>query len=86
MGIGNQYAPIMLVGEAPGKQEDLQGVPFVGKAGTMLDRLLKDLEIDRKKLYITNIVKCRPTNENKNRPPSPVEIQTCSKYLRLEIE
>jgi DNA polymerase len=75
----------MLVGEAPGKDEDLQGLPFVGKAGQMLDRLLKDIGIKRSDLFITNIVKCRPTDGNKNRAPVPIEIQTCSPYLRMEI-
>jgi DNA polymerase len=76
----------MLVGEAPGKSEDIQGLPFVGKAGQILDRLLKDIGIRRSELYITNIVKCRPTNGERNRPPTPIEIETCSRYLRMEID
>jgi DNA polymerase len=85
IGNGNPQAKIMLVGEAPGKEEDLQGLPFVGKAGQMLDRLLRDLGISRSSLFVTNIVKCRPTEGNKNRPPKPIEIETCCPYLRMEI-
>lgn len=86
IGVGNPLASIMLVGEAPGRQEDIRGFPFVGKAGQMLDTLLKDLGIQRSSIFITNVVKCRPTSGNANRPPTPVEIETCSKYLRMEID
>jgi DNA polymerase len=86
IGVGNPQASIMLVGEAPGKQEDIQGLPFVGKAGQILDGLLKDIGIRRSDLYITNIVKCRSVDGNRNRTPIPIEVETCSKYLRMEID
>jgi uracil-DNA glycosylase family 4 len=86
IGVGNPQASIMLVGEAPGKQEDLQSLPFVGKAGEMLNNLLRDVGMKRSDLFVTNIVKCRPTEGNANRTPTPIEIETCSKYLRMEID
>ncbi len=80
---GNPYARIMLIGEAPGREEDLQGEPFVGKAGKLLNRLLSELGIDRERdVYITNVVKCRPLN---NRDPKDNEIMTCKPYLDFQI-
>ena len=73
---------LILVGEAPGYNEDLKGIPFVGKAGKILDELLYSINIDRKNVYITNILKCRPP---KNRNPLSNEIKQCTKYLDEEI-
>lgn len=80
-GKGNHSAQIMLVAEAPGKQEDLQGIPFVGPAGKVLDILLTSAGLNRKDVYITNIVKCHPPG---NRDPLPEEQETCMQYLRAE--
>ncbi len=82
-GDGAQNAKIMFIGEAPGADEDMQGLPFVGRAGKLLDQILQEINWDRKNIYITNIVKCRPPE---NRPPLPYEISKCSKYLRFQIE
>ena len=59
-GVGNDRAEVMLIGEGPGEQEDLQGIPFVGPAGQLLDNMLRMIDLDRSKVYIANIVKCRP--------------------------
>jgi DNA polymerase len=80
-GKGNRNAQIMLVAEAPGKQEDLQGLPFVGSAGKVLDILLTSAGLSRKDVFITNIVKCNPPG---NRDPLPEEQETCMQYLRAE--
>ena len=80
-GKGNHSSQIMLVAEAPGKQEDLQGIPFVGPAGKVLDILLTSAGLNRKDVYITNIVKCHPPG---NRDPLPEEQETCMQYLRAE--
>ena len=72
---GNPAAALMLVGEAPGREEDLAGEPFVGRSGQLLDRLLaEELGLDRTGCYIANVVKCRPPG---NRDPDPVEVATC---------
>lgn len=80
-GDGNPDSPLMLVGEGPGMNEDATGVPFVGRAGKLLDECLRDAGMLRKHVYITNVVKCRATLEEfgkiKNRPPSAVESGTC---------
>jgi len=73
----------MFVGEAPGYWEDQKGLPFVGRAGRILDELLESIGLDREDVYITNIVKCRPPN---NRDPTEEEIRTCSPYLDLQID
>ena len=79
-GVGNKNAEIMLVGEGPGENEDLQGVPFVGKAGQLLDDMMKIIGLDREKnIYIANIVKCRPP---KNRDPLNSEQDACIDWLR----
>ena len=70
---------IMLVAEAPGAQEDLQGIPFVGPAGRVLDILLASAELTRQDVYITNIIKCRPPG---NRDPKPEEQEACLPFLR----
>ena len=79
---GNKNANVMLIGEGPGADEDKQGVPFVGKAGQLMDKAFEGLGIDRKKLYIANIVKCRPPN---NRVPEEEEAKACLNYLRNQV-
>lgn len=81
-GVGNPEADLMFVGEAPGEQEDLSGVPFVGRAGQLLDRYLYAVDIDRGDVYIANILKCRPP---KNRDPLPEEEDACIGYLREQV-
>ena len=81
MGCGNHHAKIMFVGEAPGAQEDLAGIPFVGPAGKLFDELLKESHLSREDIYITNIVKCRPPY---NRDPQEQEKERCFPYLRYE--
>jgi DNA polymerase len=73
----------MIVGEAPGQNEDKQGLPFVGAAGQLLNQLLSGIGIERKDVYITNIVKCRPPG---NRDPLPEEVSACSGYLDRQVE
>lgn len=82
-GVGNRAADIMFVGEGPGEQEDLQGIPFVGPAGKLLDDMLSIIDIDRTNCYIANIVKCRPP---KNRDPKEDEQDACIGYLKNQIE
>lgn len=81
-GEGAADAQIMFVGEAPGREEDRQGRPFVGPAGKVLDRLLGRIGLSREQVYITNIVKCRPPE---NRDPKPDEIEACREYLDGQI-
>lgn len=81
-GTGNREAKLMFVGEAPGEQEDLSGIPFVGAAGKLLDRYLEAVDIDRGEVYIANILKCRPP---KNRDPLPAEEDACIGYLREQV-
>ena len=78
-GSGNPHARVLIVGEAPGKNEDLQGEPFVGAAGKYLDELLAVAGLARKDVFIANVLKCRPPS---NRDPRPEEIQACADYLR----
>ena len=83
-GVGNPQAKIMFVGEGPGEQEDLQGEPFVGKSGQLLDKYLSLIDLDRKEnIYIANIVKCRPPM---NRDPKPEEQDICIEYLRQQVK
>ena len=82
-GVGNRNADIMLIGEGPGEQEDLQGEPFVGPAGKLLDDMLSIIDLDRTKVYIANIVKCRPPH---NRDPQENEEQACIGYLHKQIQ
>ena len=82
-GVGNPNADLMFVGEAPGEQEDLSGIPFVGRAGQLLDRYLYAVDIDRENVYIANILKCRPP---KNRDPLPAEEDACIGYLRDQVK
>lgn len=81
-GEGNQDAKIMLIGEAPGYWEDVQGRPFVGAAGKFLDTLLANIGFSRGDVFIANVLKCRPP---RNREPTPKEIQTCTPYLEGQI-
>lgn len=81
-GTGSREADIMFVGEAPGEKEDLSGVPFVGAAGKMLDKYLYAVDIDREKVYIANMLKCRPP---KNRDPREDEQDLCIEYLREQV-
>ena len=81
---GNPVAALMLVGEAPGREEDLVGEPFVGRSGQLLDRLLaEELGLDRTGCYIANVVKCRPPG---NRDPDPLEVATCRHFLESQVE
>ena len=80
---GSPDARVMVVGEGPGQQEDEQGVPFVGRSGQLLVRLLGEIGFDREDVYIANVVKCRPP---RNRDPQPDEIDACKPYLRRQIE
>lgn len=82
-GTGNETADIMFVGEAPGEKEDLSGVPFVGRAGQLLDRYLYAVDIPRESVYIANILKCRPP---KNRDPLPDEEDACIGFLREQVK
>lgn len=82
-GVGNPNADAMLIGEAPGRDEDLQGEPFVGRAGKLLNDILKAVNFKREEVYIANILKCRPPN---NRDPLPLEMETCIPYLHKQIE
>ncbi len=82
-GDGNPHAKIMLVGEAPGAEEDRQGLPFVGRAGQLLDKMLASIGLDRTKVYIANVVPWRPPG---NRTPSPLEVAACIPFLRRQIE
>lgn len=79
---GNAYARIMIVGEAPGFHEDQQGKPFVGKAGGLLDKMLKSVGFGEDDVYIANVLKCRPPN---NRDPHSDEIQACTNHLKQQI-
>ena len=81
-GVGNRRADWMLIGEAPGFEEDRKGEPFVGRAGKLLDRMLSAIHLDRTQVYITNTVKCRPPD---NRNPRPEEIMECEDYLQRQI-
>ena len=81
-GVGNPRARVMFVGEAPGKNEDLQGEPFVGRAGENLNRILSLAGLEREDIYIANVLKCRPPQ---NRNPQADEVLACSPYLREQI-
>lgn len=81
MGRGNYHADIMFIAEAPGAQEDQQGIPFVGSSGEILDSLLQDCGLTREEIYITNILKCHPPG---NREPKEEEKEACFPYLKYE--
>ncbi|MBZ0270276.1 uracil-DNA glycosylase, partial [bacterium] len=82
-GVGSKDARVMFIGEAPGRDEDLQGEPFVGAAGQLLNRILEAIGFTREDVYIANILKCRPPG---NRDPQPTEIASCEPILRRQIE
>lgn len=82
-GVGNREAAWMIVGEGPGAEEDRRGEPFVGRAGQLLDNMLAALGLNRKTVYIANVVKCRPPG---NRDPKPEEVAACAGYLERQIE
>ncbi len=82
-GVGNPNADVMFIGEAPGADEDAQGIPFVGRAGQLLTKIIEAVELKREDVYICNILKCRPPN---NRDPQPSEMETCTPYLYKQIE
>jgi uracil-DNA glycosylase family 4 len=88
-GVGNSDADLMFIGEAPGVDEDAQGEPFVGRAGQLLTRIIETMGFAREDVYIANILKCRPDMPRGsfgNRPPTPLEMQTCRPYLIEQIE
>jgi len=82
-GDGSYDAEIMFIGEGPGKNEDEQGKPFVGAAGKILDSMLKEIDLKREDVFITNVVKCRPPM---NRDPLPEEVAACSGYLQRQVD
>lgn len=82
-GCGDRNAELMFVGEGPGEREDATGTPFVGAAGMLLDRYLEAVDIERERVYIANIVKCRPPN---NRDPLPAEQDACIGFLRAQVK
>lgn len=81
-GVGNPNASLVLVGEAPGREEDQRGEPFVGEAGRLLDRILQAMSLQRADVYICNVLKCRPPD---NRDPQPEEVATCEAFLVRQI-
>src|SRR4051794_22527820 len=82
-GAGNADADLMFIGEAPGANEDRLGLPFVGQAGKLLDKLLGEIGLDRKEVFVANTLKCRPPD---NRDPHPNEIESCQDYLRRQVD
>lgn len=82
-GVGNPQADLLIIGEAPGADEDTQGEPFVGRAGQLLNAMLAAIKLERKEVFIANILKCRPPN---NRDPQPEEISACNHFLQAQIE
>ncbi|MEE8457246.1 MAG: uracil-DNA glycosylase [Acidimicrobiia bacterium] len=82
-GAGSPDADVLIVGEGPGQKEDELGLPFVGRSGELLDKLLGEIDLAREDVYIANVVKCRPP---RNRDPRPDEIDACKSYLRRQIE
>jgi len=87
-GVGNPFAELMFVGEAPGEEEDLKGEPFIGKAGQLLTKIIGVMEYTREDIFIANVLKCRPdmpAGESGNRKPKPAEMATCLPWLREQI-
>jgi len=82
-GVGNPDADLMFVGEAPGGDEDIQGIPFVGRAGQLLTKMILAINLERDQVYIANVIKCRPPG---NRNPEPDEIETCEPFLFQQID
>jgi uracil-DNA glycosylase family 4 len=82
-GVGNPQADLMFVGEAPGADEDIQGIPFVGRAGQLLTKIIEAIGLKREDVYIANVIKCRPPQ---NRNPEPDEVETCEPFLFQQID
>jgi DNA polymerase len=82
-GVGNPSADLMFVGEAPGHDEDIQGFPFVGRAGQLLTKIIEAIGLNREDVYIANVLKCRPPQ---NRNPEPDEVESCEPFLRRQVE
>jgi len=82
-GVGNPEADLMFVGEAPGADEDIQGMPFVGRAGQLLTKIIEAIDLKREDVYIANVIKCRPPG---NRNPEPDEVETCEPFLFQQID
>ncbi|HJQ38307.1 MAG TPA: uracil-DNA glycosylase [Thermoanaerobaculia bacterium] len=82
-GVGNPNADLMFIGEAPGRDEDLQGEPFVGRAGQLLTDIIKAMKLARDEVYIANVIKCRPPE---NRNPEPDELDACRPFIRRQVE
>ncbi len=82
-GVGNPDADLMFVGEAPGRDEDVQGIPFVGRAGQLLTKIIEAIGLTREDVYIANVIKCRPPE---NRNPEPDEVETCEPFLFQQID
>jgi DNA polymerase len=82
-GVGNPNADLMFVGEAPGADEDVQGIPFVGRAGQLLTKIIEAIELKREDVYIANVIKCRPPG---NRNPEQDEVETCEPFLFQQID
>ena len=82
-GVGNPEADLMFVGEAPGRDEDEQGIPFVGRAGQLLTKIIEAIGLKREDVYIANVIKCRPPE---NRNPEPDEVETCEPFLFQQID
>ncbi len=82
-GVGNPNADLMFIGEAPGRDEDLQGEPFVGRAGQLLTDIIKAMKLTRDDVYIANVIKCRPPE---NRNPEPDELDECRPWIRRQVE
>ena len=82
-GVGNPHADLMFVGEAPGRDEDIQGIPFVGRAGQKLTQIIEAIGLKREDVYIANVIKCRPPE---NRNPEPDEVATCEQFLFRQVD
>src|SRR5580658_2882600 len=82
-GVGNPNADLMFIGEAPGADEDIQGIPFVGRAGQLLTKIIEAIGLTRDDVYIANVIKCRPPQ---NRNPEPDEVETCEPFLFRQID
>jgi uracil-DNA glycosylase len=82
-GVGSPHARLMFIGEAPGRDEDIQGIPFVGRAGQLLTKMIEAIGLKREDVYIANVIKCRPPG---NRDPEPDEVATCEPFLFRQVE
>jgi DNA polymerase len=82
-GVGNPNADLMFIGEAPGRDEDMKGEPFVGRAGQLLTDIIKAMKLSRERVYIANVIKCRPPE---NRNPEPDELDACRPFIRRQVE